>query len=592
MKKGGEVQRAYIGVTTAPVTKQIAQDLNLPADKGALVQEVAPGSPAAEGRPRGRPHRNDPGDHRGRRPDHEGGRQDDLEARRRRGRDRGQEPRRQGPDRVLPRRHEAHHHAHARQAPLDGASPGSAARDQQPGTRATSSRFPERRSPSQAAPLTCDHLRDAPETGIKVCGVTRPEDARSRWGWAHGRSGLNFYAGSPRVCDLAVAEQIGASSSVRPRWPECSSTRRLTMWRARPTAASLTLLQLHGDEGPAFCMEAARRTGAKVMKATRVKDAHSVTAVRAYSVDYHLLDAYRAGIPGGTGKPFDWGFVKQYERSVPLVLAGGLTPGNVAEAIAATQPFAVDTASGTEAEPGRKDPDLLGAFFAAVERAGVSAPAPELATPMEAPSNGAPERRFGPYGGRYVPETLIPALDELERAWSEARADPDVPEPPRRVAARLRRPPDAALPRRAALRGGRPQRLPQARGPAPHRRPQVQQRARPGAARPADGQAADHRRDGRRPARRRHRDGVRAARTRLRRLHGHRGHASPAPERRAHGPARRRGRAGRDRRTHAQGGRLRGDPGLGRERRRRATTSSARPSARRRSRRSCATSSA
>ena len=102
-----------------------------------------------------------------------------------------------------------------------------------------------------------------------------------------------------------------------------------------------------------------------------------------------------------------------------------------------------------------------------------------------------------------MPEVLIAALDELTAAWAEAREDAELPRRARPPAARLRRPADAALPRRAALRAGRPARLPEARGPRPHRRPQDQQRGRPGAARPADGQAAGHRRDRRRPARRR-----------------------------------------------------------------------------------------
>ena len=97
------------------------------------------------------------------------------------------------------------------------------------------------------------------------------------------------------------------------------------------------------------------------------------------------------------------------------MLSGGLNPDNVGEAIAAARPFAVDTASGTEAAPGRKDPAKLTAFFRAVE-AGATACVRMSAPPLE--------RRFGPYGGRYVPETLIPALDELEREWLAARADP------------------------------------------------------------------------------------------------------------------------------------------------------------------------
>ena len=153
-------------------------------------------------------------------------------------------------------------------------------------------------------------------------------------------------------------------------------------------------------------------------------------------------------------------------------------------------------------------------------------------TPGSGPSRErAPiERRFGPYGGRYVPETLIPALDELEREWLAARDDPAFT---RRARARCcattsagrRR--STCAPRLSEVVGARG--LAQARGPAPHRLAQDQQRARPGAAGPADGQAAGDRRDRGGPARRGDGHRLRAARPRVRRLHGHRGHAPPAP---------------------------------------------------------------
>ena len=152
--------------------------------------------------------------------------------------------------------------------------------------------------------------------------------------------------------------------------------------------------------------------------------------------------------------------------------------------------------------------------------------------------------------------------------------------------------PTPALPRARPLGGGRRRGLAQARGPAPHRRAQDQQRARPGAARQADGQAARDRRDRRGPARRGGGHGLRAARPRVRRLHGHRGHAPPAAERRAHAAARRRGRGRRGRRPHAEGGRLARRSATGSRTSRRPTTSSARRSARRPTRRSCATCSA
>ena len=135
----------------------------------------------------------------------------------------------------------------------------------------------------------------------------------------------------------------------------------------------LSLVQLHGDEGPSYCAEVARRTGAKVIKAARIAAGSDVQAMEVFHTDYHLLDTHRAGQFGGTGETFDWELVRLRRTNVPLILSGGLTPDNVAAAIAATQPFAVDVASGTEASPGVKDPAKLLAFAAAVHGAEVAA---------------------------------------------------------------------------------------------------------------------------------------------------------------------------------------------------------------------------
>jgi phosphoribosylanthranilate isomerase len=128
----------------------------------------------------------------------------------------------------------------------------------------------------------------------------------------------------------------------------------------------LTMVQLHGDEGPAFCSEVARRTGAKVMKAAAVRGIADIRALEAFHTDYHLLDAHRPGMRGGTGETFDWELVGTRRSKIPLVLSGGLRPENVADAIVAVRPFAVDTASGTEASPGVKDPEKVAAFVEAV----------------------------------------------------------------------------------------------------------------------------------------------------------------------------------------------------------------------------------
>jgi phosphoribosylanthranilate isomerase len=121
-----------------------------------------------------------------------------------------------------------------------------------------------------------------------------------------------------------------------------------------------------------------RHTGAKVIKAARVRSGADIQALAAFHTDYHLLDSHREGVPGGTGETFSWELARAHRGPVPLILSGGLTPGNVADAIAAVHPFAVDVASGVEPDggpPTRKDPDKLEAFAAAV-RATAPSPVP------------------------------------------------------------------------------------------------------------------------------------------------------------------------------------------------------------------------
>jgi phosphoribosylanthranilate isomerase len=203
---------------------------------------------------------------------------------------------------------------------------------------------------------------------VKICGVTSLEDAElavSHGAWAVGL----IFAPSPRGCPPEAAVEIGAALRRRAEVCGVFVNAPLDEVARAAEATQLTMLQLHGDEGPAYCGEAARRTGAKVMKSMQVRTRADVQALAAYHTDYHLLDAHAAGLRGGTGETFDWALVNERRGGVPLVVSGGLTPENVGGAIAATRPFAVDVASGTEAEPGRKDPARLEAFFDAVRAA-------------------------------------------------------------------------------------------------------------------------------------------------------------------------------------------------------------------------------
>ena len=206
-------------------------------------------------------------------------------------------------------------------------------------------------------------------TRVKVCGITNTGDAQRAADLGAWAIGLIFHEPSPRACALPNAEEIGRRfKRASPEVTGVFVNRPLDEVAAIADACSLSMLQLHGDEGPAYCDEAARRTGCRIMKAVQVRDQSSLTALRTYHVDYHLLDAHHPELRGGTGETFDWELFGG-RRGVPVVLSGGLTPDNVGEGIAATRPFAVDSASGTEAEPGKKDPAKLKAFFRAVAQA-------------------------------------------------------------------------------------------------------------------------------------------------------------------------------------------------------------------------------
>lgn len=206
-------------------------------------------------------------------------------------------------------------------------------------------------------------------TRIKFCGITTLEDADRALAAGAWAIGLIFWPGSPRRCSPAAAVEIAAAAKRRAEVVGVFVNATLDHVAEIADAVGLTMLQLHGDEGPAYGAEAARRTGCKVIKAIRVRSRADVQAVSPFHTDYHLLDSYTPGVPGGTGETFAWEISRAHRGSIPLILSGGLNAGNVADAIAAVRPFAVDVASGVERAPGLKDPDQLEAFAAAVRAA-------------------------------------------------------------------------------------------------------------------------------------------------------------------------------------------------------------------------------
>jgi phosphoribosylanthranilate isomerase len=198
---------------------------------------------------------------------------------------------------------------------------------------------------------------------VKFCGVTNLDDAHEAARLGAWAIGLNHHPESPRFCQPAVAAEIGGALRRTLEIVGVFVNPTLGQLTAAAEDESLTIVQLHGDEGPAFCREAARRTGCKVIKALPVRSAADILRAEAYRTDYHLLDAHRPGTPGGTGQSFDWELLAGRRSDVPLILAGGLTPENVADGVIAAEPFAVDVASGVEAEPGVKDHALMADFL-------------------------------------------------------------------------------------------------------------------------------------------------------------------------------------------------------------------------------------
>jgi phosphoribosylanthranilate isomerase len=211
---------------------------------------------------------------------------------------------------------------------------------------------------------------------VKVCGMTNLADAEhaaANGAWAIG---LIHHRDSPRYVQPEAAEEIGAALKRRCEVAGVFVNSTLDEVIDAAERENLTLLQFHGEEGPSFCVEAGRRTGAKVIKAMRIKSAADVQAAETFRTDFHLFDAYWHGLHGGTGQSFDWDLVAKRRSKVPMILAGGLTPENVAGAIELVKPFAVDVVSGVEAEPGRKDHAKVEAFLNATRVAGALAPSP------------------------------------------------------------------------------------------------------------------------------------------------------------------------------------------------------------------------
>jgi phosphoribosylanthranilate isomerase len=195
---------------------------------------------------------------------------------------------------------------------------------------------------------------------IKICGITSVEDALSAVSAGADAIGLVFYAASSRAVSIeqarAIAMAVGPFVVVTGLFVNADPE----MINAVLAEVPLSLLQFHGDETLAYCEFFQR----PYLKAIRMRPELDVdAAISAYpSASGILLDAYRPGVPGGTGESFDWSRVPQQSER-PIVLAGGLTAENVADAINSTGVYGVDVSGGVESAPGIKDRTKITAFI-------------------------------------------------------------------------------------------------------------------------------------------------------------------------------------------------------------------------------------
>lgn len=207
---------------------------------------------------------------------------------------------------------------------------------------------------------------------IKVCGLTRPDDMGLLAEAGVAYAGLNFFPPSPRFLTPARARQVALAAPPGMARVGLFVDPGDDLLAATLAEVPLDMIQLHGHEPPARVAQVRARFGLPVIKAVGVADAGDLPALDSHArvADLLLVDAKPprgAALPGGNGLPFDWRLIARRRWPVPWLLAGGLNPGNVAEAVRLTGARQVDVASGVESAPGVKDAGKVAAFAAALE---------------------------------------------------------------------------------------------------------------------------------------------------------------------------------------------------------------------------------
>jgi phosphoribosylanthranilate isomerase len=200
---------------------------------------------------------------------------------------------------------------------------------------------------------------------IKICGITNLDDALAAADAGADALGFNFYKKSPRYIEPERAIEIIAQLPPFIMPVGIFVNEREERIREIQHMTCIQAIQLHGDESPEFC----QRFENRVIKAFQVRDKESIKHMAHYRVGAFLLDSYKDGLRGGTGTTFDWHLAVVAKTFGRIILAGGLTPENVTEAVKLVQPYGVDVAGGVEKEKGIKDHAKLKKFIAEVRRA-------------------------------------------------------------------------------------------------------------------------------------------------------------------------------------------------------------------------------
>jgi phosphoribosylanthranilate isomerase len=204
---------------------------------------------------------------------------------------------------------------------------------------------------------------------VKICGLTRPREASRCARLGADAIGLVFFPKSPRNVSEDQARAVIAALPETVAAVGVFVDAGFSFVMSRVERCGLSMAQLHGRESPRLASRL-QAEGVGVIKALFVDGRPGLDDAAAFDVDGYLVECARGPLPGGNAMAWDWGAARDFGGRHPLVLAGGLSPDNVADAIGAGLPSAVDVSSGVEASPGRKDPDKVARLIAAVQGAG------------------------------------------------------------------------------------------------------------------------------------------------------------------------------------------------------------------------------